>query len=210
MKKISEEEKKNLRKESKSDFLENMSIMSSEEKIETDNLILKHFTTRSSREFYKEVITNIECTRFIQNSWIGEVKTFEDWNLRVDNYDNFWLIQNKTDKQIIGCIEVENNYLVTEISSAQIIWFVKEDFSQEPFFVEAIKAIVIEYFENREFFESAYDFMEIKINEKHPGAAAICEKAGFTKEGVLRNRCVDRKTGEKCNVEIWSILREEI
>ena len=202
MKKLSDEEKKNLRKISKSNFWGNMSIMSWEDKVETENLILKHFTTRSSREFYKEVVTNIECTRFIQNSWIGEVKNFEDWNLRVDDYENFWLIQTKADKQIIGCIEVANNYLVIEGSSAQIIWFVKEGFSQEPLLIEAIKAIVIEYFENREFFESEYDLMEIKINEKQPGAAEICEKAGFTKEGVLRNRCVDRKTGEKCNVEI--------
>lgn len=210
MKELSDEQKKILQGIPEDDVKTIMSAIKEINEVETDNLILTHFSYSQASDFYKEVIMDKEAIRYSCLDFLKEIESCEDWLNKVLYDLGSWVLIKKDSKELFGFIKIENDYSNLMICSCSLSWLTKKDFSETDLVVEAIKALSKEHLRNHIFFKSHYELIEIKINANQPNAAEICSKAGFTKEGSLRNRCLDYLTGEKSNMEIWSLLREEV
>lgn len=51
--------------------------------------------------------------------------------------------------------------------------------------------------------------IEAKVNDKNIASRNLLHKLGFLEEAELRNRRMDLITGERCNLVIYSITKDE-
>ena len=57
---------------------------------------------------------------------------------------------------------------------------------------------------------SALERLELRAAVDNPASNRVAEKAGFTREGVLRSQRFNARLGRRVDFVMWSLLREEL
>jgi RimJ/RimL family protein N-acetyltransferase len=61
-------------------------------------------------------------------------------------------------------------------------------------------------------FDAAPDLerLQLRADEQNIASNRVAEKAGFTREGVLRSSRYNARLGRRVNFVMWSLLRDEL
>lgn len=109
---------------------------------------------------------------------------------------------NKEPEKIVGYITVDVPY--EQLCIGEIGYVIGEKFQKHGYAREAVSGILTEYLVNRNFY-----LMEAKCNETNTASRKLLEQTGFLEEGRLRGRRMNLLTGERNDLLVFSITREE-
>ena len=115
---------------------------------------------------------------------------------------NVWVLEEKISHRPIGylTLHIPNEFL--EIG--ELGYTIGENFWHKGYATEAVSAILRYSFEERNLY-----MVEAKYNEENVPSGKLLQRLGFKTDGVLRDRRIERDTGERRNLVVCSITREE-
>ena len=174
--------------------------------LETERLLLRKIKDGDYKIAYKEwcsdpdqvkytihgIHKNEEVTKKVYDRWIEEYS--DPKTLR-------WIIVLKSNNEPIGTIDINNS--MAKFSSVEPGYVIAKKYWGNGYATEALKAVMKYLFEELEVELVYAEFMEDNI-----GSGRVMEKCGMKKDGILRNRCVD-KTGKRENLLAYSITKDE-
>ncbi len=177
--------------------------------LETKRLILRRYELSDVEElFYNGYITDEVMAENM--SWspcktINEqYKVIKKW---VDSYasDDYyrWLIVLKETGELIGGIDVCNLYKRKDYG--EIGYCIGSKYWNRGYATEALRR-VIEYL----LIDCDFHLVEAHHAGYNPVSGRVMEKAGMKRDGELRERRLDKKTGKYTPQIYYSILKEEL
>lgn len=103
--------------------------------------------------------------------------------------------------QIIGTIDVVRKSIRDK--TAEIGYCYGSKYWGNGYGIEALTK-VIDYLLN----EVGFDLLEAKHFITNPASCKVMEKAGMKYEATLRKRMIDQYTGERIDLKVYSIMKE--
>ncbi len=170
------------------------------ETIITDRLKLRKFKNGDEVAMYKNYVTDPNVTEYV--TWnphkdIEETRGFV--NRWVDSYNEMvyrWAICLKDTDEVIGSIDiVRAMFGYTTVETGYVL---SREYWNKGIMTEALKA-VIEYMKR-----VGVHRIQAKHVVENIGSGRVMEKAGMTKEGVMRESAY--KNGEFQDLAIWAII----
>lgn len=113
-----------------------------------------------------------------------------------------WLIEEKSSYEPIGYITFDIPY--KSLNIGEIAYLVGTAYQRKGYAYEALSAI-IEYLFNQ---QNIY-MIEAKYNVLNSASGQLLKKLRFVQDGILRNRRINRSTGERCHLVVCSLTKEE-
>jgi len=174
-------------------------------KIQTDRLILRRFIYEDADEMFNGWCNDPEVTRFLTWAPHGSVEVtrmlLNEWIPQYEAGDCFnWGIEVKETGRLIGNISVV--HYREEVASADIGYCMNRDYWGKGYMPEALKAVMDYLFDivgmNR--VAATHDL-------NNPKSGRVMEKAGMTKEGVLRQAGYNMQG--VCDVVWYSMLKSD-
>lgn len=170
-------------------------------KLETERLILRKITINDAEQAFENWTNDPKTTRYL--SWNPHKKievtkkVFLDWISQYNSKTFYqWVVEIKSTKQIIGTIGVINKEI--EYKTAEVGYCYGSKFWNNGYGTEALKC-VINFLIN----DVGFELIEAKHMSSNPASGKIMEKAGMKYETTLKNRVIDKITGERVNWEIF-------
>ena len=179
------------------------------QRLETERLILRRFELNDLEElFYNGYITDEKMTEDL--SWkpcktIEEQrKIIEDWVKLYENKDFYkWLIETKDTHELIGGIDICNLYKRKDYG--EVGYCIGSKYWNKGYATEALKR-VIEYL----LIDCDFHLVEAHYAGYNPASGRVMEKAGMKKDGELRERRLDKRTGKYTPQIYYSIIKSEL
>lgn len=207
-----EELLEDLKKQEKYNFLRARYRAIITDGLETDRLILRHFTTSEARKFEKTVLKDKSVFRYSDGSFATSTRFDDDneewFEYYVDGSDSTWAIVEKETLNIVGCVEIGHG-LYSRHQSGELGWIIDKRFRNKGYATEATVALITEYFDGRTYFGNRYKIFEASVNASNEAALKVCEKLGLHHDGILQSRRVDEITKEVCDLSVWSVTKEQ-
>lgn len=177
-------------------------------KLETNRLILRKFVQEDAEQSYLNWASDENVTKYFG---FEPDKTMEEtkekiacWIKAYENDNTYiWAIQEKKSNEIIGNISVDMPYKILEICEAA--YCLGSKWWNKGYVTEALTE-VIRYLLNE---EEMY-LVEAKHNSENEASGRVLAKAGMKKEAVLRDRRINKVTGKRQDLVVYSIIKEEI
>ena len=116
---------------------------------------------------------------------------------------NAWLILENESKNCIGYVTIDIPYI--QLGIGEIGYVIGEHFQNRGYAFEALQCIIQEYLVKRDMY-----MLEAKYNISNTASGNLLKKLGFQFDGELRNRRIDIASGERKNLVICSITKEEL
>lgn len=174
-------------------------------KIETKRLILRRFKIDDVECFYNNVGNdNLIDKHVLWNKHKDKKETETLINKWVEDYNNDfvyrWVVELKEINEVIGsisCHKIDPKNLTCEVGYSYCSKYWNKGYA-----TEALKT-VLDYLKE-EGFKTVYA-SHLGLN---PASGKVMLKSGMQYEGTLRNRIIDKTTGEYDNLVFYSILFE--
>ncbi len=133
-----------------------------------------------------------------------QYKVIEQWVKKYENNDFYkWLIEKKDTHELIGGIDICNLYKRKDYG--EVGYCIGSKYWNKGYATEALRR-VIEYL----LLECDFHLVEAHYAGYNPASGRVMEKAGMKKDGELRERRLDKKTGLYTSQIYYSILKEEL
>ena len=174
--------------------------------IETERLILRKFVIEDAKCFYTNVGSDIEVTKYVVWNVHKDVDVTKRAIARwIEEYENpntyYWAIELKESSEVIGsisCVRVD-----TKNKTCEMGYVLSSKVWNKGYATETLSA-VIKYLQE-EGFKTIYG-EHLKSN---PASGKVMKKCGMQYEGTLRNRMIDKITGEYDDLLSYSIITNE-
>lgn len=185
--------------------------MRNTKRIETERLILREYKIEDAEQVFNNWASDPLCCQFLSfepHKDLAETKKIlQIW---IENYDNGsydWVIETKTDHEIIGSISVTNGHHAFDIKSgiAEVGYCFGSKYWGHGYATEALRA-VIEYLLN----EAGMYLIEARYISGNPASGRVMQKVGMKKESVLRSRRINKVTKERNDLIVYSITKDEL
>ena len=172
-------------------------------KIETDRLILRRYKESDIDAIY-EIITDERLSKYIKFPKLSkqeELECIRQWISEADEskYEK-WVIELKKDGTVVGNIDV--NTVVKKHNYCNVGYTIRYDYWGKGYASEALEAVSNHLLEN-----SGYYLVECSCNELNIQSSKVMLKAGFKKDGYIKNRRLN-KDGTYSGVEYYSKTKE--
>lgn len=170
--------------------------------METKRLILRQFEERDVKDCFENFGQDEQIGRYIP---IFPVHTPEEMAAVLEPFygsENIWVMVEKEMDSPIGYITADIPY--EHLGIAEIGYALGSGFWHKGYAGEAVRAVIRYLFEQRGLY-----LIEAKVNETNAASVRFLERLGFRKEASLRGRRVDFASGERNNLLVYSLLREE-
>ena len=172
-------------------------------KIETDRLILRRYKESDIDAIY-EIITDERLSKHIKFPKLSkqeELECIRQWISEADEskYEK-WVIELKKDGTVVGNIDV--NTVVKKHNYCNVGYTIRYDYWGNGYASEALEAVSNHLLEN-----SGYYLVECSCNELNIQSSKVMLKAGFKKDGYIKNRRLN-KDGTYSGVEYYSKTKE--
>jgi len=175
--------------------------------LETERLILRRGTIEDAEEIYNNIGKDSLVSKYVlwnQYTSVDDGISFmKRWEESYENDNSYkWLIVLKKSNEIIGTITAvkadEKNKTVEIGYSLGSKWW------NNGYTTEATKAVIKFFFETVGV-ETVYaGHLEVNM-----ASGKVLLKSGMKKEGIMRNRIIDKATGKPMNLITYSIIKEE-
>lgn len=175
--------------------------------LESNRLILRRFLLKDAEGMYNNWATDSECCKFL--SWdvhknIDETKSvIQSWINGYDSGSYNWIVELKDTNEVIGSISAVS--VSKKHFTAELGYCYGSKFWGNGYATEALRT-VIEYLLK----ECNFYLIEARHISGNPASGRVMEKAGMHKDAVLRNRRINKYTGERNDSVIYSIKKEEL
>ncbi len=175
--------------------------------LETDRLVLRKFEIEDADGMYNNWASDPECCKYL--SWdvhkdVNETKELlKFWIKGYEDGCYNWVAEIKDTHEIIGSISVIT--AIKKHSTAELGYCYGSKYWGKGYATEALRA-VIEYLLT----ECDFYLIEARHISGNPASGRVMEKAGMHKDAVLRDRRINKYTGERNDIVVYSITKEEL
>ena len=173
--------------------------------LETDRLIIRRYKEEDIDAMY-EMITDERLSTFITFPELTKEEELDYIRKTIEEADTSlkekWIIERKEDNIVVGNISV--NSIIKKHNYCNVGYTIRYNYWGNGYASEALKK-VSDYL-----LESGYYLVECSCNELNTQSSRVMLKAGFTKDGYIANRRIN-KDGTYSGVEFYSktkILRK--
>ena len=168
-------------------------------KLETERLILRRYKESDIDAIY-DIITDERLSKYIKFPNLTkdeELECVKTWIVEADEskYEK-WVIERKSDSAIVGNIGI--NTVVKKHNYCNVGYAIRYDYWGNGYASEALEAVSNHLLEN-----SGYYLVECSCNELNTQSFKVMIKAGFKKDGYIKNRRLN-KDGTYSGVEYYS------
>ncbi len=176
-------------------------------RLETDRLILRKFMLGDEVQAFQNWTSDENTSIYV--GWnthkdIEETRKYVEENIEESNNGGFhWVVELKDSHELIGDIAVID--INKKHSNCEIGYAYSSKFWGKGYATEALRA-VIEYLLK----ECEIYLVECKHQSLNPASGRVMEKAGMKKDAVLRNRRINKITGQINDLVVYSIIKEEL
>lgn len=175
--------------------------------LESDRLTLRKFKIEDADGMYNNWASDAECCKYL--SWnvhkdIEETTSIiESWIKGYENGCYNWIVELKDTHEAIGSISVISAN--EKHSTAELGYCYGSKYWGNGYATEALRT-VIEYLLN----ECNFYLIEARHISGNSASGRVMEKAGMHKDAVLRDRRINKYTGERNDSIIYSIIKDEL
>lgn len=169
--------------------------------LETNRLFIRNFEIEDTHSCFEGWGKDKNLGKFILGYPIEENQMkalVSAWSKN----ENTWVIVEKESQNCIGYVTIDIPYIQLKIG--EIGYVIGERFQNNGYAYEAINCIVQEYLVTRGLY-----MLEAKYNSSNLASGNLLKKLGFRVDGELRNRRIDIVSGERRNLVICSITKED-
>lgn len=178
--------------------------------LETKNLKIRKFKIEDAEDVYKNLATEekfANCSGYNMHKNIYETKTMVTSYIKEYEMNELvWAIEEKETSMVIGYVrglEVSRSDKCCDIKFGIALSYVDTRLMEE-----ALKS-VLDYLFNEEDFEIVISKFYDTNAEVTKFKTKTLKNIGMKQDAVLRNRKINEKTGDKENLIIYSIIKEE-
>jgi Acetyltransferases, including N-acetylases of ribosomal proteins len=177
-------------------------------KLETKRLILRKFAFEDTEQVFLNWASDGKATEYFA---FGPDKSVEETKVNIEGWINeydkenkyIWCIQEKNSNQLIGTITADMPY--KELQTCEVAYIIGSKWWNKGYATEALIE-VIRYL----LIEEGVYLVEAKHNSDNVASGKVLLKAGMRKETELRGRRINKMTGRRGNLAVYSIIRIEI
>ena len=172
-------------------------------KLESERLILRRYKESDIDAIY-EILTDERLSKYIKFPKLSkqeELECIRQWISEADKskYEK-WVIELKKDGTVVGNIDV--NTVVKKHNYCNVGYTIRYNYWGNGYASEALEAVSNHLLEN-----SGYYLVECSCNELNTQSSKVMLKAGFKKDGYIKNRRLN-KDGTYSGVEYYSKTKE--
>lgn len=175
--------------------------------LETERLILRKIKKEDYKEAYNNWCKDEDVARYVtwyahENELVTK-ELFETWEKEYELLDTFkWIVELKDTHELIGTISIVNKRDF-KYNMCEVGYCYGKKYWHKGYGTEVLKRVIKYMFE-----EVDFDVVTAKHLINNPNSGKVMEKAGMMKDGILRNRIVN-KDGNREELVYYSITKEE-
>lgn len=171
-------------------------------KLETNRLILRGFQKNDAEKCFENWGQDESHGRYLPMFPMKNRVEMEHFISGFVGNPNVWLVEERLSGESMGYISVDIPYDILGIG--EIGYVLGEKYQHKGYAAEAVGAVISYLFSERKLY-----MVEAKYNEKNTASGRLLSRLGFQTDGVLRDRRMDKITGERNNLVVCSITGEE-
>lgn len=176
--------------------------------LETDRLILRKIKKEDAYQAFENWTNDELVTRYVtwnpHKNVENTLKLFEIWENNYEMEHTYkWIVELKDTGEVIGTIDVVRKNI--EQKTAEIGYCYGSKYWNKGYGTEALKK-VLDFLFNEVGFEVIYACHVID----NVGSGRVMEKAGLIYEATLKYRWVDKITGKRTHLKVYSKLKDGI
>ncbi len=177
--------------------------------LETQHLYLRKFVEDDSEQLYFNVMSDKNVFKYFAFSihkGISETRQcIENWIQEYKKENTYiWAIVEKESNQVIGNINLDSLYLPL-LQVGELAYFIGTKWWGKGYATEAVSEVIKYLFSSEKVF-----LIEAKHSSQNMASGRVLIKAGMKKEAVLKNRRIDKETGERFDLIIYSVQNGKI
>lgn len=182
--------------------------MTGTNKIETNRLVLRRFRMEDANSYFQNVTSDPKVYDFFALSCHEKLSQTEEMiENRVASYESpytyLWAITVKESGEVIGEVSIDSS-LMSFLQTGEIAYMIGSRWWGLGYATECVSAVITYLFE-----DGVY-LIEGKHSNKNMASGNVLRKAGMTKEAVLKHRRIDKVTGERTDLIIYSIINPKM
>lgn len=173
--------------------------------LETERLILRRVRKEDAAEAFNNWTNDERVSRYVPWEPHGVVENtiqlFTLWEQQYENSDTYrWIVQIKETKELIGTIDVVKLDVVNKTAEIGYCYSCKS--WGKGYGTESLKR-VIDFLFN----EVEVELIHAKHVAQNPASGKVMEKSGLKYEATLKKRYIDKVTGERDDLVVYSIMK---
>jgi RimJ/RimL family protein N-acetyltransferase len=176
--------------------------------LETKQLILRKYVIEDSPSFFRNVMSDEKVFEYFAfGPHQSEVETEREVKGYLADYEDektyLWAITEKDNSEVIGKIAIDDSYLIF-MQTCEVGYMIGSKWWGKGYATEALTAVINYLFE-----EEVY-LIEAKYSSQNLASGKVLVKAGMIKEAVLVDRRMDKETGRRYDLIIYSIRNPQL
>lgn len=175
--------------------------------LETNRLVLRRFNENDYIEMYDNWASDEKVTKYVSfnpHKDYNETKVIlNEWIKDYDNGSYNWVVELKSSHEIIGNINVIE--ISKKHNNCEVGYVYGSKFWGNGYASESLKR-VLEFLLN----ECEFHLVEAKHHASNPASGRVMEKAGMKKDGILRERRVNKIKNGYDDLVIYSITKSDL
>lgn len=174
--------------------------------IETERLILRKYTMDDVSSCYQNYGNDSQLGNFLPMYPISNMEVMSalisDYIRAYEKDALIWVIVLRETKACIGNITIDIPYPM--LKTAELGYAIGSEYWHRGYASETVTE-VLDYM----FRQEKIHLVEAKYNVNNSASGKVLKRLGFKKDGVLRDRRIDRETGEWNDLVVCSITEYE-
>lgn len=174
--------------------------------LETERLILRRFNENDYKGMYDNWASDLETNKYVSykphQNYEETKQIINDWISEYENGWMNWVVELKENHEIIGNIEVIAKS--KKHNNCEIGYTYGSKFWGKGYATEVLKR-VIEFL----LFDCDFHLVEARHHASNPASGRVMEKARMKKDGVLRERRVNKLMDGYDDLVIYSITKAD-
>lgn len=171
--------------------------------IETERLRIRNFTSEDSKHCFESWGKDKDLGKYIILYPMSEVSQMESLVSSLEKNKHAWVLEEKKSGNIIGYITVDIPYDLLKVG--ELGYVIAEKYQHMGYAYEALTCMIKKYF-----YEEKLYLLEAKFNENNIASSKLLNKLGFQMEASLRGRRIDIYSGQRNNLIICSLTKDEV
>lgn len=170
--------------------------------METERLFLRGFVSEDAEGCFRSWGQDAQLGRYVLPYPMTDAEQMRGLVEALARDENAWLVVEKACGVPIGYVTVDIPY--AQLGIGEIGYVIGERFQHKGYASEAVRCVAQEYLAQRGLF-----LLEAKVNAQNAPSVRLLERPGFQVDGRLRGRRMDLATGERCDLIVCSVTRDE-
>jgi ribosomal-protein-alanine N-acetyltransferase len=176
--------------------------MMDDNKLITDRLILRCFSTEDTKNCFENWGRDEVTGKYFPFLPVASVADMEQIIKHYSGNEYMWAIVEKSSGNVIGNVSINIQY--ESLKTGELAYLLGSKWWGKGYANEAVTAVLQYIFVKKEL-----HLIEAKYNENNISSAKLLNKLGFKYDGTLRDRRIDKYTGERNSLVICSITKDE-